>query len=121
MPTKPKFQPVGQNRSPVGEPVPFTPLIFLSGTQAHRLALHLDTGSTAFPKAHREWVVSHPEIGAIICRVRGLHKGVPVSSRGFTVTQARAAAMACLDDLCERIGSDAFNDKIAAETAKEAK
>tara|TARA_R110002126_G_scaffold27033_2_gene90965 strand:- start:45 stop:383 length:339 start_codon:yes stop_codon:yes gene_type:complete len=101
-----------KKRQPFGAPVPYTPIIFLAGTTTHRLALHREAG--AAPASYREWAVSHPIIGAKVCRVTGTVKGVPVSSRHLTTKQARAAAMAQIAAMCERIGSNKFNATIAA-------
>jgi hypothetical protein len=90
--------------------VPYTALIFTAGTVTHKLALHLE--DTLLPDRYRQWQVSHPGIGAKVCRVTASYKGVPVSSAGLTVTQARAAAVAELEALCGRIGSDKFNSVI---------
>jgi hypothetical protein len=107
---KPTFQMQDNHRKPIGNPVPYTALIFTAGVVTHRLALHRE--NTMAPAKYREWQVSHPGIGAKICRVTSSHKGVPVSSAGLTVTQARAAAVAELEALCDRIGSDKFNTVI---------
>ena len=108
---KPVFQMQDKKRNPIGEPVPYAALIFTAGTVTHRLALHREP--TTLPDRYREWQVSHPGIGAKICRVTASHKGFPVSSAGLTVTQARSAALAQLEALCERIGSDKFNAVIS--------
>ena len=100
-----------KKRQPFGAPVPYTPIIFLCGTTTHRLALHREAG--AAPASYREWAVSHPVIGAKVCRVTAAYKGVPCSSKGLNSKQARAAALAQLEALCERIGSDKFNATIA--------
>ena len=89
-----------------GDPVPYTPIIFTAGSTPHMLALHRVPGM-------REWVISHPVVGAKVCRITGSHKGVPCSSKHMTAAQARAAAMDQLDALCERFGSDKFNSTIA--------
>ena len=99
-----------KKRQPFGEPVPYTPIIFIAGTVAHRLALHREPG--AAPAAYREWAVSHPVIGAKVCRVTGTVKGLPCSSKGLNSKDARAAAMDQLTALCERIGSEKFNATI---------
>lgn len=112
---KPTYQPLDKNRTPTGAPMEYTPIVFIAGTQTHRLALHRDIASAAAPNDFRDWVVAHPGIGAIVCRVRGWYKGMPVSSRGFNTPQARAAAILSLDALCERIGSESFNARIASE------
>ncbi|CAB4126623.1 hypothetical protein UFOVP254_51 [uncultured Caudovirales phage] len=112
---KPNFQPLDKNRQPTGDSIPYIPIIVIVGTETHRLALHHDVTQRFLPASMREWTVSHPVIGAKILTVYGFHKGVPCSSKGFTQTEARRAAMGRLDVLLERIGSDAFNAKIAAE------
>ena len=99
-----------KKRQPFGAPVPYTPIIFLCGTVTHRLALHREPGPA--PAAYREWAVSHPVIGAKVCRVTGMFKGLPCSTKGLNSRQARAAAMAQLEALCERIGSEKFNATI---------
>jgi hypothetical protein len=102
-----------KKRQPFGEPVPYTPVLFTCGTTTHRLALHREAG--AAPAGYREWAVSHPVIGAKVCRVTAAYKGAPCSSKGLNSKQARAAALAQLDALCERIGSERFNAVINAE------
>ena len=97
---------------PLGAPVQYTPVLFIAGTVTHRLALHREAGTA--PASYREWVVSHPVIGAKVCRLAGSHKGMPCSSKGLNSKQARAAAMEQLNALCERIGSEKFNTTIAA-------
>ena len=108
---KPTFQMMDKHRKPIGKPVPYTALIFTAGVVTHKLALHRE--ETLLPLKYREWHVSHPGIGAKVCRVTTSYKGVPVSSAGLTVTQARAAAVAELEALCGRIGSDKFNTVIS--------
>ena len=100
-----------KKQQPFGEPVPYTPVLFTCGTTTHRLALHREAG--AAPASYREWAVSHPVIGAKVCRVTGTVKGLPCSSRGLNSKQARAAALAQLERLCERVGSEKFNNTIA--------
>jgi len=100
-----------KKRQPFGAPVPYTPIIFLCGTTTHRLALHRVPG--ALTARHRNWAVSHPTIGARVCEVLSALHGMPVSSKHLTTKQARAAAMAQLERLCERIGSENFNATIA--------
>jgi hypothetical protein len=99
-----------KKRQPFGEPVPYTPVLFTCGTTTHRLALHREAG--AAPAGYREWAISHPVIGAKVCRLTVWHKGMPCSSRHLTIKQARAAAMAALEALCERIGSEKFNSVV---------
>jgi hypothetical protein len=112
---KPTFTP----RNPQGDaldPIEFTPLIYIVGTQTHRFALHREINR--LPEPYREWTVSEPQLGMNLTRVHGQHMGMPVSSKGFTLKDARNAAMHSLDMLVERIGSDKFNARIAS--AKEA-
>jgi hypothetical protein len=110
---KPAFTPVNSDGAPMGEPVAFTALIYTAGTITHRLALHKEI--SALPDGYRQWVVSHPGIGAKVCTVRAYHKGCPVSSARMSQTSARAAAIATLDEMLERIGSDKFNAVIAKQ------
>ena len=100
---------------PFGAPVPYTPIIFIAGTVAHKLALHREPGAS--PAKYREWVVAHPVIGAKVCRLTASYKGMPCSSKGLTSAQARAAAMDQLTALCERIGSAKFNATIEKVSA----
>ena len=95
------------------ERVEFTPLIYIAGTVTHRLALHLEVGP--LPNMMKQWRVSHPVIGATVCRVTGTYKGVPCSSRSMGPRDARMHAVACLDAMLERIGSDRFNATIAEQ------
>ena len=99
-----------KKRQPFGAPVAYTPIIFLCGTTTHQLALHRVPG--ALTARHRNWAVSHPVIGARVCEVLSALHGMPVSSKHLTTKQARAAAMAQLARLCERIGGAKFNDTI---------
>lgn len=82
------------------------PVIFLAGTMAHKLVLHkTELGN---------WVVSDPKSGAaVIPRMTGHYKGCPVSTAGLTVRQAQALAMAELEILVSRIGSEKFNATLA--------
>jgi hypothetical protein len=85
-------------------------LIVIAGTETHKLALHKDDWGT--------WKVTEPESGGLIVRVKNHYKGVPVSSRTLTLKAARALAMAQVDDLIERIGTDSFNATLARAKAK---
>jgi len=103
MPTKPTFTMRDRQGKPFGDPIKYTPLIVIAGTQAHRFALH---------RQHNEWMVSHPASGARVCDVRATYKGVPVSSAGQPLAWARKAAMAQIESMLERMGSDRFNWRI---------
>jgi hypothetical protein len=105
------FMMCNRKRQPFGAPVPYTPIMFTAGKTTHMLAVHREAG--AAPVSSREWVVSHPIIGAKVCRLTVWHRGMPCSSKHLTAPQARAAAMAALEALCERIGSEKFNTTIA--------
>jgi hypothetical protein len=112
MKTKPTYIKRDRNRQPYGEPVPYSPLIVLAGTQVHKLALHKLDGA---------WIVAHPASGARVRDVLATYKGMPVSSKGYTLTQARAAALAQVDAMIERMGTDRFNSVLqaAADATKE--
>jgi hypothetical protein len=112
MKAKPVFTARDKQFNDIGQ-VEFIPLIYTAGTVTHRLALHRETGS--LPDSMKEWRISHPTIGASVCRVLGSHKGMPCSSRGMGLRDARMHAVACLDAMLERIGSDRFNDTIATQ------
>lgn len=98
-----------------GAPVAYTPIIFIAGSTTHRLALHRE--ASAAPASYREWVVSHPVIGAKVCRLTVFYKGMPCSSKGLNSKEARIAALAELEALCERIGSEKFNATISGVQA----
>lgn len=107
---KPTFQP----RDVKGKLLPaveYTPLIYISGTEVHRLALHKSL-NRALPATKKDWHISEPQTGLHVRTVRGSYLGAPCSSAGFNQRQAREAAVAGLDELCERIGSYEFNTKI---------
>lgn len=106
---KPTFTP----RSHKGElldPIEYTPLIYIVGTETHRLALHREINR--LPDPHKEWVVSDPQLGMLITKVRMRSQGVPVSSRGCSIKDARNGAMSTLDTMVECIGSDKFNNRL---------
>lgn len=117
MTTKPSFQARGRDGALLKRgPIAYTVLVYSAGTQTHRLALHREL--LPLPQSKLGWIVSDPVSGAMICRVRGAYKGMPVASSGFGLRDARRAAMATLDELLERVGSDAFNDRLAAAHAE---
>jgi hypothetical protein len=84
---------------------PYSPLIFTAGTETYKLALTKNTTG--------EWIVSDTKSGAKIVTVNGNYKGVPCSSRGFTLSLARQCAVGDLEGLVRRIGSDRFNAVMA--------
>lgn len=94
----------------IREPVQYYPLIFLRGSESWRLALHREPVLAG----KGDWIVSDPVSGYRVARVTASYKGVPVSSRDLTVTQARAAALADLDLTVDRIGLDRFSAVLGA-------
>ena len=112
MKTKPTFMARDASFADI-ERVEFTPLIYIVGTEVYRFALHLECGN--LPDSMKQWRVSHPTIGATVCRVTGSYKGMPCSSAGMGPRNARQHAIASLDALIERIGSDRFNSTISAQ------
>ncbi len=93
--------------SAIGEPVGFYPLVFRSGGEVHKLALHLE--NINIPKDKCAWIISHQASGFKVCEVTAYYKGVPVSSRGLTYRFAREFAVTTLESLCKRVGSEKFN------------
>ena len=94
----------------IREPVQYYPLIFLRGTESWRLALHREPVLAG----KGDWIVSDPVSGYRVTRVTASFKGVPVSSKSLTVTQARAAALVDLDLTVNRVGLDRFSAVLAA-------
>ena len=88
------------------EEVSYHSLMVIAGSEAHKLALHKDqTG---------DWVVSDPRSGAAVIRkVPGWYKGCPVSLRQATLKEARQLALAEVEALINRIGSERFNSVLA--------
>ena len=84
--------------------VEYYPIVFLRGTGSWRLALHRDPVLAG----KGEWIVSDPVSGYRVCRITATYKGMPVSSKDLTVSQARAAALVDLDLTVDRVGLDRF-------------
>ena len=84
---------------------PYNPLIFTAGSETYKLALTKNSVGV--------WIVSDPKSGAKIVTVNGNYRGVPCSSRGFTLKLARECAVGDLEGLINRIGSDKFNAVMA--------
>jgi hypothetical protein len=76
-------------------------VVVTAGAVTHCLHLHKS------PQDH--WVVSDPRTGGIVLTVRGMYKGCPVSTKGFSLKEVRAMAFAQVEGLIESIGSDQFN------------
>lgn len=106
----PTFQPRGRNGKLLPA-VEYVPLLFIAGTQTHRLALHRSL-NRALPDKHKDWHVSEPTTGMHVRTVVGIYKGVPTGSNGYNQREARLAALGTLEALLVQIGSDKFNDTI---------
>jgi hypothetical protein len=104
---KPTYIARNRDGSLYGDPIPYTPLIVIVGSMVHKFALHCVGGA---------WIVAHPASGARVLDVKATHKGMPVSSRHLTLTQARPLAMAQLDAIIERAGSERFNQFLEEKT-----
>lgn len=76
-----------------------------AGTQTHKLHLHND--------AFWGWRLSDPRSGCCVLHVRGVHKGLPVSTKGFTLKEVKLLAFHQAEALIERVGSDKFNTVLA--------
>lgn len=84
----------------------YTPLIVISGSEVHKLALHKD--GLGF------WQVSHPTSGAMVCHVNGSWKGIRVASQGFSLKEIRQLAQSDVDAVINRVGTEKFNQVLAA-------
>lgn len=81
----------------------YTPLLYTRMHNAYRFALY---------KSGREWIVSEPVSGYRVCRVTAHFKGMPVASGHLTLKQAREHALADIDAIVDRIGFDAFDNRV---------
>lgn len=106
MAKKAVFQPLIRDAAKVGgvrgEPIPYSPLMVIVGSEAHKLALHKNP--------HGHWVVSDPKSGAKVCDVNGQYKGIRVSSKGLSLRDIRQLALADADTIAQRVGPDRFNE-----------
>ena len=88
------------------EQVAYHALVVISGTEVHKLALHKDNTG--------DWIVSDPKSGAAVVRkVPVWYKGCPVSLRGATLKEAKQLALAEVEALIGRIGTERFNSVLA--------
>lgn len=94
-------------------PVEYYPIIYMHGSDSWRLALHREPVLAG----KGEWIVSDPISGYRVCRITATYKGVPVSSKDLTVSQAREAAMLQLDATVDRVGFDRFT-RVLSEAQK---
>jgi hypothetical protein len=76
-------------------------VVVTAGSTTHCLHLHKS------PQDH--WVVSDPRTGGMVLVVRGMYKGCPVSTKGFSLKEVRGMAHAQVEGLIEAVGSDRFN------------
>lgn len=90
--------------------VAYSPLMFTAGSETHKLALAKNDAG--------DWVVSDPKTGGKVVTVDGVYKGVPCSSRGFPLKLAREFAVASLEVLLNRVGSEKFNAVLAQQILK---
>jgi hypothetical protein len=82
--------------------VAYTPLIVIAGTQTHRLALHKNDSEV--------WIVADPRTGALVVgAVSGQYRGIRISSRGLSLAEVRQLAIADVEAIISRLGSDRFN------------
>jgi hypothetical protein len=81
-------------------------VVVTAGTVTHTLHLHRLTDG--------QWCISDPASGGRLLYVEGCYKGVPCSSRGLTLREAKAMAFAQVEAWIEHIGSDRFNNVLAA-------
>ena len=86
----------------------YTPLIYTRMSSIYRFALY---------KSGRDWIVSEPVSGYRVCRVTAQFKGMPVASGHLTLKQAREFALIDIDAIVDRIGFDAFDDRISEALA----
>lgn len=114
--TKPTFQPRNAEGKLMAS-IEYTPMIYIAGTETHRLALHKSL-NVHLPESRKDWHVSDPVTGLHAITVRGSYKGMPCSSAGLGLKEARAAAMATMDEFLELIGSERFNSTIAKAKVK---
>ena len=82
--------------------VNYYPFEFILGPKTFTLALHRALDGS------KEWSVSDPGSGAKVAHVTGSYKGVPCSTRNFTVALATESAIITLHDLVRRVGVDTF-------------
>ena len=101
--TKPVFKMALRNG--VFKEVGYSPLMFTAGSVTYKLALAKNDAG--------DWVVSDPKSGGKVVTVDGVYKGVPCSSRGFPLKLAREFAVASLEVLLNRVGSEKFNAVLA--------
>jgi hypothetical protein len=106
---KPTYKPYWRPGTPEGvkiEDVEYNPLMVIAGSTAHRLALHKNTKGV--------WMVADPVSGCVIIKaVQGQYQGVRVSSKGMALKEVRQLALAEVEFLISRVGSEKFNAILA--------
>ena len=94
------------------KPTAYYPLIFKIADESFRFGLHYDIAHRDLPQSSRDWVVSDPESGRMVCRVLAHFKGCVVSSRGVKYQEARGFAIDSLETLVQRVGEKKIVEKI---------
>jgi hypothetical protein len=106
---KPTYKPFWKPGTPEGikvEEVGYSPLMVVAGSTTHRLALH--KSSTGI------WMVADPKSGAVIIRaVQGQFAGLRLDRSTMTLKEVRQLALADVELLISRIGSERFNATLA--------
>ena len=85
-------------------------LVCHAGSVTHTLHVHKNDSG--------EWVVSDPGSGGKLLHLEATHRGLPVSTHGFTYPEIKPLAQAQVDLLIERVGSDRFNAILGAHAIK---
>ncbi len=107
--TKPTYKPFWRPNAPEDvrvEEVKYTPLIVIAGSVVHKLALHKSSNGV--------WMVADPKSGAVVIKaVQGQFAGLRLSHSSMTLRDIRPLALADVEALIERIGSERFNTTLA--------
>ena len=106
---KPTYKPYWKPGTPEGvktEEVEYSPLMVIAGSTVHRLALH--------KSATGIWMVADPKSGAVVIRaVQGQFAGLRPGRKVMTLKEIRQLALADVELLIGRIGSERFNSVLA--------
>jgi hypothetical protein len=106
---KPTYKPYWKPGTPpevMKEEVEYSPLMVIAGSTVHRLALHKSSNGV--------WMVADPKSGCvIISAIQGQYRGIRVTSKGMTLKEVRQLALADVELLIGRIGSERFNSVLA--------
>ena len=110
MPAKPTFR-MPLRKSDKKIDVKYDRLLYTRGHRAHIFALHREP-TPGVPATRRDWIVSDPVSGYRLLRVNAHYKGMPISSAGLTLAEARQCALADIDALVDRVGLEKFETVI---------